>query len=175
MEKKYINLGLTLREIRTKTGEGIKTTSNKLGLDYSYLSKLENGLQRPSKQVLNQLIAHFNLTSSEARDIFMLAGYRRGVVSVSEDSDFQTEKVQSKPEILVRSDQVTLYSDSVGVDVNQYGFVLSFAQTLGPNKQLIVSRIGMSKEHIKSLVRVLSELLDKAEGKLETRKTGKNG
>jgi hypothetical protein len=48
----------------------------------------------------------------------------------------------------------------VHVTVNNFGVVLSFMQNIGPHNQpIVVSRLGMSKEHAKSVVDVLSRTL----------------
>lgn len=57
-----------------------------------------------------------------------------------------------------------LYTNSVFVSSDDYGVTLDFAQRVGPTAdQTIVSRVGMSAEHAKSLVKVLNENLEKYE------------
>lgn len=167
--KPFENFGQLLKNLRRQKRMTLKILARALGTDHSYISKLESGLQRPSKSLLNQIINVFELNNQQAFDIFKLVGYKRGVIS-----SMQEDQEQHKTELLIRPDQLTLYSDAVRVEANPYGFVLSFAQTLGPNQQIVVSRIGMSKEHIKSFIKVLQGLIEKAEGNLETRKISVN-
>ncbi|PIR43369.1 hypothetical protein COV24_02895 [candidate division WWE3 bacterium CG10_big_fil_rev_8_21_14_0_10_32_10] len=54
-----------------------------------------------------------------------------------------------------------IYTDSAFVHKNKYGIVLDFAQTMGPtNRQNVVARIGMSKEHAIALLEVLKKNLE---------------
>lgn len=57
-----------------------------------------------------------------------------------------------------------LYSDSVYIHSNQFGIVFDFAQGVGPtNKQNIVVRVGMSKEHARVMLKVIKENLEAGE------------
>ena len=57
-----------------------------------------------------------------------------------------------------------VYTDMVQISVNNYGVVINFLQGAGINNTpLAVSRIGMSKEHAKSLLDVLSNTLKQAD------------
>jgi hypothetical protein len=48
--------------------------------------------------------------------------------------------------------------------VNNYGVVMNFMQGGGPNMQpLAVARVGMSKEHAKSVLDVLKQTLSQSE------------
>ena len=52
----------------------------------------------------------------------------------------------------------------VHVMVNNYGVIMNFMQGAGPNNQpLAVARIGMSREHAKSVLEVLQKTLDQAD------------
>lgn len=60
-----------------------------------------------------------------------------------------------------------LYSDSTFLTINDYGVVFDFAQRMGPtNRQNVVARIGMSKEHARILIEKLSGLLINEELKM---------
>jgi hypothetical protein len=61
-----------------------------------------------------------------------------------------------------------LYTDMVHVSANGYGVVINFLQGLGPdNKPSIVSRVGMSKEHARSLVEVLQRTIDMSDQQIK--------
>lgn len=63
-----------------------------------------------------------------------------------------------------------LYADFVYMKSNEHGVVLDFAQQLGPSSQYtVVSRIGISKEHARSLIDHLEGLL-RSEGIVTTKK-----
>ncbi len=54
-----------------------------------------------------------------------------------------------------------LFSDMVVVTKTDYGIVLDFAQSVaGSNERRVVSRIGMSSEHMKALIQVLQSKLE---------------
>jgi hypothetical protein len=78
---------------------------------------------------------------------------------------------KSSPQLRIPPDSKTLYADVVHVNASLNGYVLNFAQQIGPtNQYVIVSRIGMSERHIKSLIKALEGLLEKQSGKRSTRK-----
>ncbi|MCX6729702.1 MAG: hypothetical protein NTV95_03595 [Candidatus Saccharibacteria bacterium] len=57
-----------------------------------------------------------------------------------------------------------VYTDTAHVMVNNFGVVMNFMQTNGNGGQpLAVSRIGMSKEHAQSLIKMLQQSLKQAE------------
>jgi transcriptional regulator with XRE-family HTH domain len=51
-------LGSRLKALRAKTGRGIKQVAPRLGITYTYLSKLENDEKKPSQQLVER-IAHY--------------------------------------------------------------------------------------------------------------------
>lgn len=61
-------------------------------------------------------------------------------------------------EVSVNLDQTPiLYTDNVMITGNEDGIVLDFCQRLGSTPQVrVVSRIGMSREHAKKLLMVLT-------------------
>ena len=57
-----------------------------------------------------------------------------------------------------------VYTDMVHVAVNDFGLVMNFMQTAGPaNKPLAIARVGMSREHAKSVLEVLQRTLAQSE------------
>lgn len=65
------NLGSLLREIRLSSGEGIKTAAPRLDVDYSYISKIENGLANPSPDFLTRVAALYGV---DPDTLFLAAG-----------------------------------------------------------------------------------------------------
>jgi HTH-type transcriptional regulator, competence development regulator len=51
--------GTVLRQLRTKTGIGIKVLAPRLGVTYSYLSKLENDEVGPSEELVHRVAKYF--------------------------------------------------------------------------------------------------------------------
>jgi transcriptional regulator with XRE-family HTH domain len=53
--------GSTIRELREKRGLGLKRAAPEIGVSYSYLSKLENGLVGPSDDTIEALAAYYDV------------------------------------------------------------------------------------------------------------------
>ena len=156
--KRFEDLALKLREHRQRKKESITVVADVIGVDRTYLSKLENGHERPSIEILNNLVRHYSLSENEANDLFLAAGYRSGVViSRKEENMDKTDKpIQPGVQINLNGNLPVLYSDSVFITSNPYGVSLDFAVNMGPtNQQNVVSRIGMSKEHAKALAETI--------------------
>jgi len=63
-----------------------------------------------------------------------------------------------------------LYADAIRVNSNENGVVLDIAQTItGTNQAIVVSRIGLSKEHAEKLAKAIIEQVSK-HGMLATSK-----
>lgn len=54
-----------LRRLRLATGQGIKRVAPQVGVSYSYLSKVENGLKKPSVDLLTRLSDLYGVDSDE--------------------------------------------------------------------------------------------------------------
>lgn len=50
---------------------------------------------------------------------------------------------------------IIFYSDTFLIDRSDYGYVISFCAPVKENELTVVSRIGLSKEHIKELIKHL--------------------
>lgn len=169
-KKTFQQLGEKLQEFRSRGHESITDVANAIEIDRSHLSKLENGHERPSLDVLHRLISHYSLSRVEAIELSTYAGYegrdlvvtekgRKEVVKMT-DQNAPTEQKADQIEVNVPNNVAALYSDSVFVTSNQFGIVLDFAQRVGPtNRQNVVSRIGMSKEHARMMLNVLKKHL----------------
>jgi transcriptional regulator with XRE-family HTH domain len=55
-----MEFGEILRQLRNKTGIGIKRLAPELGVNYTYLSKLENLETRPSEKLVERVAKYFN-------------------------------------------------------------------------------------------------------------------
>lgn len=80
---------------------------------------------------------------------------------MSEDTAKNTAN-QPGIQVNLPGDVKILYSDSMFVHLSPFGLILDFAQTMGPTnqQQTIVSRIGMSKEHAKAMIKVIQQKLE---------------
>lgn len=118
------------------------------------IAAYERGETRPSEDVLDLLITHFNVTNDVADELWELAGYGH------QHSD---EQQQTPQMIIIPVDNRVVYTDTANVSVNNYGVVMSFMQN-GPNGQPVgVARVGMSLEHAKSVLEVLDKTIRQAE------------
>lgn len=53
-------LGKYLRQLRKLRAKGLKTVAPEIGVSHAYLSKLENGAQNPSDELLERLAEYYN-------------------------------------------------------------------------------------------------------------------
>lgn len=60
-----MEFGNILREMRTKSGMGIKRLAPELGVNYTYLSKLEHNQVRPSEEFVERVAHYFNCDRDE--------------------------------------------------------------------------------------------------------------
>lgn len=70
-----MSFGEILKEIRTKRGS-VRKVADLLGIDFAYLSKLENDKVsfKPSRDFLNKLIEKLNCDEDEKNNLFSEAG-----------------------------------------------------------------------------------------------------
>ncbi len=55
-----MTFGQLLRQLRIKSGLGIKRLAPELGVNYTYLSKLENNEVGPSEKMVGRVARYFN-------------------------------------------------------------------------------------------------------------------
>ena len=60
-----MTLGGVLRELRYRKGVGIKKLAPELGLDYTYLSRLENDRVVPSEEVIEKFSRYYRYNKDE--------------------------------------------------------------------------------------------------------------
>ncbi|MDB5186525.1 MAG: hypothetical protein JWL85_1048 [Candidatus Saccharibacteria bacterium] len=156
-ELPYKSLGNQLKRMRQKLQETLIEVSGAVEIDVDALSNYERGSSRPSEDILLLLISHFAIKEEEATKLWEMAGYGQ----LSSLSSHATNDEDLKSNVMVMPmDARIVYTDMVHVMVNNYGVVMNFMQGAGPNNQpLAVARIGMSKEHAKSVLEVLQKTL----------------
>lgn len=124
------------------------------------LSSYEKGELRPSEDILQLLITHFNLRDEESDQLWDLAGYDDKQPNiVGGDDSFSHQPAV----MLLPLDARIVYSDTYQVMINQYGVVMNFMQNAGQNGQSIaVARVGMSLDHAKRVVETLQQTIKTA-------------
>lgn len=153
-------LGKKLKALRDKANETLAEASGAVEIDVRQLASYELGQARPSEDVLLLLISHFGALDDEAVRVWELAGYGTSktpvVHMVSDGPQMQ--------QISITSDARIVFTDIVDVVVNNYGVVMNFMQGAGPNsKPVTVAKVGMSREHAKSVLQILQVTLAQTE------------
>jgi transcriptional regulator with XRE-family HTH domain len=154
-EYPYKTLGSRLKVLREKFKESLAEVSGAVEIEIDTLSNFELGMEKPSEDILLLLISHFGVKEDEAARLWELANY--------EPHDSKESSSSKQGMLVATNDARVIYTDLVYVTGNQYGVVINFMQESGPQSQpLIVSRVGMSREHARSLLEVLKQTLEAA-------------
>ncbi|HET9850188.1 MAG TPA: helix-turn-helix transcriptional regulator [Candidatus Saccharimonadales bacterium] len=158
-EVPYRGLGKRLKVLRTRAKESLAEASGAVEIDVKQLADYELGQDRPSEDVLLLLISHFDAGDDEAIKLWELAGY--GTQKNSASHQAGDNKDASQPKIL--------FTDIVDVTVNNYGVVMNFMQGAGSGaKAESIARVGMSREHAKSVLQILQITLAQTENNLKS-------
>lgn len=162
-EKPFTNLGDHLKALRERKQESLAEVSGAVEIDVQDLANFEMGQARPSEDILMLLISHFGAKDDEAVKLWELAGYGTNDATVFSMTNEQNSLSKTNA-VVLPIDARIVYTDMVHVMVNPYGVVLNFLQGGGPNMQpLAVSRVGMSRDHAKSVLQVLQSTLEQSE------------
>lgn len=160
----YHSFGEVLKKLRASASKTPAEVSGAVEIDVARLKAYESGEQRPSEDILLLLIQHYNLRDEQATELWKLAGYSG---QPDEEQFFANDDAGNHQQITVGitpQDIRIVYTDMIQVSVNNYGVIINFLQGAGPgNQPLAVSRVGMSKEHAKSVVDVLKKTLEQSE------------
>lgn len=162
-QKPFVPLGNTLKRLRTKRQESLAEVSGAVEIEVDALTDFELGKARPSEDILLLLISYFSVKEDVATKLWELAGYDQDELPVANTvNDINGDAQQSV--MVMPLDARVNYTDMVHVMVNNYGVVMNFMQGAGPNNQpLVVARVGMSKEHARSVLDVLQQTLNQNE------------
>jgi transcriptional regulator with XRE-family HTH domain len=158
-KRTYKQLGKKLKELRTQANETLAEAAGAVEIDVREMAGFELGQARPSEEVLLLLISHFGAKDEEAIKLWEMAGYGTAKISAThlgnnERSSYETAK----------PDKHILFTDTVDVIVNNYGVVMNFMQGGSPNASpSAVARVGMSREHAKSVLQILQVTLSQTD------------
>jgi hypothetical protein len=153
----YRPLGRRLKALREKANESLAEVSGAVEI-VRELASYELGQARPNEEVLLMLISHFSAQDDEAVQLWELAGY--GVTKISSAQMTSDVSVPGQNQ----NNNPILFTDVVDIMVNNYGVVMNFMQSSGPNsKPTAVARVGMSREHAKSVLQILQVTLSQTE------------
>lgn len=152
----YRSLGRRLKELRNRVNESLAEASGAVEIDAKELASFELGKLRPTEDVLLLLISHFGAKDDEAVKLWEMAGY--GI-----DKAPAAQMANEEPRPQPAGDNRVLFTDIVDIVVNKYGVVMNFMQTGPANSSRSVARVGMSREHAKSILQILQNTLDRTE------------
>jgi transcriptional regulator with XRE-family HTH domain len=154
----YSALGSQLKTLRERQKKSLAEVSGAVEIEIDSLQRMEQGIERPSEDILMLLINHFGITEHEAVQLWELAGYDR---SQTETQDVRNNKQML---MLLAIETRTLYSDVIEVTAGPSGVVMNFMQAGGqPAGSAPVAKVGMSVEQAKTVLQVLQQALLRAQ------------
>jgi len=153
----FKSLGKHLKNLRNRANESLAEASGAVEIDVRELAGYELGKLRPSEDVLLLLISHFGAKDDEAVRLWEMAGYGTDKIPASHMANADTAKTQNI------SEHKVIYTDVVDVMVNNYGVVMNFMQSGSGNTAHSVARVGMSREHAKSVLKILDVTISQSE------------
>ncbi|HUC95875.1 MAG TPA: helix-turn-helix transcriptional regulator [Candidatus Saccharimonadia bacterium] len=156
----FRSLGFRLRTFRENNNRSIEDVSGAVEIDPQSLKNIEDGLKLPEEDILLLLISYFNLKPNEAKKMWELAGYDN--LTNNAESETTDTNIQVPTILLVPFDNKVIYSDLLQVASNNYGLTLNFMQTNGlkNNTPHFVSRVGVSREHARDIIKMLKQALE---------------
>lgn len=163
-QQPYKQFGEALKKLRANAHRTAAEVSCAVEIDELLLQSFEQGEMCPSEDILILLIQHFDLTEDKADELWSLAGYMGKPDEERYFAHSNDHVGEPMPIGILLNDPRVLYTDMVSVTANNFGVVLSFMQTTGNGSQpLSISRIGMSKEHARSVIELLQKTLDQSD------------
>lgn len=159
----YKILGARLKGMREHIRETMAEVAGSVEIEIDSLSAIEQGSNRPTEDILLLLISHFAVKEDEATKLWELAGYDQNDTGISHLVN-DPEGIIKNSVVVMPVDARIMYTDMAHMMLNNHGVVLNFMQTAGPSNQpLVVSRLGMSREHAQSLLELLQATLSQQE------------
>lgn len=155
----YAALGERLKFLREQWQQTVHDVCGTLEIEESTLSAIEAGKTLPPVEVLDMFINHFLLTEEQAEDLRELADLQREQVNEALASGID-DMLMKQMAIFMPIDNRAVYTDSMQANVNDHGVMLQFMQQLpGVGQPVVVSRIGMSRNHAERAIQVLQATL----------------
>jgi DNA-binding XRE family transcriptional regulator len=154
----FKTLGDKLKTIRQKLHESVAEVSGAVEIEEQVLSRIEQGHERPTEDILLLLINHFGMQDDDAAKLWQLAGYDQ-----PHDHDHVIPGDPSRTMVMIMAvDPRVIYSDGVQITANNVGVVLNFSQNNGTPQPLTTARIGMSREQAYGLLKTLERTLEQS-------------
>lgn len=166
-------LGTQLKNMRQKRHESLADVSGAVEIEPNALQAFEQGTERPGEEILLLLISYFSAKEDIATKLWQLAGYDQDELPIKDADNFNEGNVINKTSQTLPN---IVYTDMVHVVVNNYGVVMEFMQRGSSDDQpMAISRIGMSKEHAKSVLATLENTLSTSNPKSIAAKKPRGG
>lgn len=159
--KPFYDLGSKLKHCRQQLKESLAEAAGAVELAEDELLRIEEGLERPSEEILMLLIKHFAMIEDEAVRLWELAGYDK-IEPIDDTNDTDAHSGGTKSIVMtIAMDPRVMYSDSVHISGNKHGLIFSFLQPGGGQLPAFpVSRVGMSREQAKKMLELLKDTLE---------------
>jgi transcriptional regulator with XRE-family HTH domain len=154
----YRPLGKHLKDLRTRANESLAEASGAVEIDVRELASFELGKLRPTEDVLLLLISHFGAKDDEAIRLWEMAGYGMDKIPASHMMNNDLSNTHHNT-----ADSRVLFTDIVDIVVNNYGVIMNFMQSGPANSTQSVARVGMSREHAKSILQILQTTIAQTE------------
>lgn len=152
-------LGKQLKALRDRANETLAEASGAVEIDVRTLASYELGRSRPSEDLLLLLISHFGAKDDEAVKLWELAGYGMERIPAAHMASGEPQLQHSEG-----TDSHIMFTDVVDIVVNNYGVVMKFLQGGSPGSHpAVVAKVGMSREHAKSVLHILQVTLNQTE------------
>ena len=151
----FEKLGKELRKLRLQKQLSIAEVSGAVEVDVETMAAWENGEARPSEEVLLLLIGFFDIADDKATRLWSIAGYGK-----SGQPQDMIDDMHHVGAFVTPQDARILYTDMTHTSASNHGVTINFMQSAGPlGKPMIVSRLGMSRDHAENLLKLLQEVL----------------
>lgn len=151
-----------MKYLRERSKESVAEVSGAVEIEEDELERIEQGVERPSEEILMLLMSHFNMQDTEAVQVWELAGYDRKngpeLAGVSPEDVLGGKAVV----MLLALDIRTQYTDGVDITADNAGLTMTFTQQNSPNAQgspQPVAKVGMSLEQAEAVSRALQQAL----------------
>lgn len=156
----FKTLGTHLKYLREHSSETLAEVSGAVEINEENLERIEQGVERPSEEILMLLINHFNMQDTEAVQLWELAGYDRRAHPDMLGTAVQDELQSGRPMVMLLAlDVRTQYTDGVEISINDAGIVMTFTQAGGHQREQPVARVGMSLSQAEAVSAALQQAL----------------
>ena len=151
----YLTLGRHLKYVREQSRESLIEVSGAVEID----ERIEAGVERPAEDILLLLISHFGVADREAVQLWELADYDSDMPDQIKHESVEQQLSSKNVVMLVGFDTRTIYSDGLDVLWNDAGLTLNFTQVTGPDQNIAVAKVGMSREQAEKVLETLQKAL----------------